>query len=86
MNDDTKALLRKIVADWTENGSDMAGLLYLKEEVVYRLREWKRDDEAARLEDAADFRLTWTEDGLVWLLTGAGLSNKERLIDFKADG
>ena len=37
-----------------------------------REKFWKRDDEAARLEDAAalpaDVR---TEDGLVWLLTGA---------------
>ena len=44
-----------------------------------REKFWTRDDEAARLEDAADFRLTWTED---WSCLAAhwrgAWSNKER--------
>ena len=85
MDENIKELLKEIVREWTDGGQVMAGLPYIKEEVVYRLKETNRIEDAAIIERADAFRFSGKPDGLVFLLTGPGFSQRERLIDFKGD-
>ena len=82
MNEDTKALLRKLVAEWTEDGEDMGGLPRAKADAEYRLRETKRYSEADLLARDSGFFLSGTDDGLVWIHIGG---KREVLIDFKGE-
>ena len=84
MDDHIKRLLKEVVKDLTNEGENMGGLLYTKEEVVYRLRETLKVDEANQIEAAETFRLT-AKDGLVRLWTGPSYTRTENLIDFKDD-
>ena len=85
MDDEMKDLLRKVVTEMTDNGAKMDRLPHTREEVVYWLRDLKRYDEADQLEAAEPFRLSGDDAGDVWLLTGAGFSESERLIDHLGD-
>ena len=69
----------------TDNGQNMTTLLRTREEVVYWLKQSSRFDEAAEINGDERFLLSGTNDGLVYIHTGPGLSNKEPLIDLKGD-
>ena len=88
MEENIKELLREIVREWTDGGQAMACLPHTKEQVVYRLKETNRIEDAeiaAIIERADAFRFSGKPDGLVFLLTGPGFSQRETLIDFKGD-
>lgn len=85
MDEQYMPLLRDLAKEWTDGGLVMAGLPYTKEEVVYRLKETNRVENAAIIERADAFRFSGKDDGHVYLLTGPGFSQRETLIDFKGD-
>ena len=53
MDDHIKRLLKEVVKDLTNEGENMGGLLYTKEEVVYRLRETDLSPVCAVCEETA---------------------------------
>ena len=85
MDESTKAVLRVVVAELTNEGKEMSGLLHMKEQVVYWLGQAMRYEESDILQQGDGFRLTGTDDGLVYLLTGPGFSQREVLMDFKPE-
>ena len=85
MRYEIKDLLGEILAEMTDNGQDMRGLPHTREEVVCWLRDRERRPEAELLQSAEPFRLSGTDDGFVWLLTGGGFAQKEKLVDLKID-
>ena len=81
MDEKVIPLLRKIVEELTDCGQDMGGLRHTREEVVYWLKDRKRPEDAAAIEGGEDFQLTGTEDGLVYVWTGPGFTDKQTIHD-----
>ena len=83
MTEGDREALTAVVAELTEGGARMGRLPHTQEQIVWRLREEQgRLEEARRIEEIPPFRLRGTDDGLVWVLTGAGFADRETLTDF----
>ena len=86
MTDGDREALTEAVEKLTEGGARMDRLRHMQEEIVWWLREEQgRPEDADRIAAIPPFRLTGTDDGLVWLvrvLTGAGFAHGENLTDF----
>ena len=78
MDEGQRARLRRLVAELTGGGQDLAGLPRHKTGLVDRLRELGRHEEAVRIENGAGFSLYAGEGGVVWIISGA---RRERLFD-----
>ena len=83
MDEKVMSLLRDVVKELTDSGQHMEGLLYTQGEIVLWLEEIGRQDDAETIKGAKPFRLTGQDDGLVWVLSGSGFMDKDRLCDFK---
>ena len=74
-------LLRKLVAERTENGENMGGLFRDQAEVAYWLIEQGRHDEASLVDDIGYFYFSGKHDGLVRIKV-PGILHEVTLIDF----
>ena len=85
MTDEALDTLRTVLGPLTHQGSAMKALPRTKQEVVWTLRHLDMlHNEADMIEKTLpDFRLSGTDDGLVWIEWAAD-GRRERLIDFKA--
>ena len=87
MEQATKDLLKKVIDEYTDKG-DALNLLATdwryRDDVVWWLRNQRLEGEgpAAMLEQDEPFGLD-VKDGLVWLCTGPGYSQREILLDYK---
>ena len=60
----------------TDGGAEMAQLPGHKSDLVERLREQGRNDEADRIENGSGFSLYAGDNGVVWIISGG---RRERL-------
>ena len=86
MDEGQRARLRRVVADMTNGGADMARLPGHKTGLVERLRQQGRDEEADVIENGAGFSLYASDDGddgVVWIISGG---RRERLFEDVGQG
>lgn len=84
MDAKAESQLVKVIEEMIGESRDMDELPKTREEIVYWLEQGYRHEEAAMIESVGHFRLTndECEDGVVWIWTGPGLTEKRKLHDF----